>query len=57
MDRGNGHQYRSVLRLACPSFSFARVGGAEGAAARMRMNRTTLISRMKRFGIEPRQYA
>jgi formate hydrogenlyase transcriptional activator len=33
-----------------------RVGGADGAAVRMRMNRTTLISRMKKFGIEPRQY-
>src|SRR5438309_3347906 len=34
-----------------------RVGGADGAAARMRINRTTLISRMKKFGIDPRQYA
>jgi formate hydrogenlyase transcriptional activator len=34
-----------------------RVGGADGAAVRMSMNRTTLISRMKKFGIEPRQYA
>jgi formate hydrogenlyase transcriptional activator len=34
-----------------------RVGGSEGAAARMRINRTTLISRMKKFGIEPRLYA
>ena len=34
-----------------------RVGGADGAAARMDINRTTLISRMKKFGIDPRQYA
>jgi len=34
-----------------------RVGGADGAAARMSINRTTLISRMKKFGIDPRQYA
>jgi formate hydrogenlyase transcriptional activator len=34
-----------------------RVGGAEGAAARMGINRTTLISRMKKFGINPAQYA
>jgi len=34
-----------------------RVGGADGAAARMGINRTTLISRMKKFGIDPRQYA
>lgn len=29
-----------------------QVGGANGAAARMSMNRTTLLSRMKRFGID-----
>jgi formate hydrogenlyase transcriptional activator len=34
-----------------------RVGGAEGAAARMRMNRTTLLARMKKLGIDPRDYA
>ena len=37
--------------------SKGRVGGTEGAAARMGMNRTTLLSRMKKFGIDPRQYA
>jgi hypothetical protein len=31
-----------------------RVGGADGAAARMGINRTTLISRMKRLGIPPK---
>jgi formate hydrogenlyase transcriptional activator len=34
-----------------------RVGGADGAAARMGINRTTLLSRMKKFGIHPAQYA
>jgi formate hydrogenlyase transcriptional activator len=34
-----------------------RVGGADGAAARMGINRTTLLSRMKKFGISPAQYA
>jgi formate hydrogenlyase transcriptional activator len=34
-----------------------RVGGADGAAARMGINRTTLISRMKKLGIDPRHYA
>jgi formate hydrogenlyase transcriptional activator len=34
-----------------------RVGGAEGAAARMGIGRTTLISRMKRLGINPYDYA
>jgi formate hydrogenlyase transcriptional activator len=33
-----------------------RVGGADGAAARMGINRTTLLSRMKKFGIHPGQY-
>ncbi len=37
--------------------SNGRVGGADGAAARMGINRTTLISRMKKLGIDPRQYA
>jgi len=34
-----------------------RVGGADGAAARLGMNRTTLLSRMKRFRIYAKQYA
>jgi formate hydrogenlyase transcriptional activator len=34
-----------------------RVGGAAGAAVRIGINRTTLISRMKKLGIDPRQYA
>jgi formate hydrogenlyase transcriptional activator len=34
-----------------------RVGGPDGAAARMRLKRTTLLARMKRFGIDPRDYA
>jgi formate hydrogenlyase transcriptional activator len=33
-----------------------RVGGADGAAERMAINRTTLISRMKKFGIDPRLF-
>jgi len=34
-----------------------RVGGADGAAARLGMNRSTLLSRMKKFGIYAKQYA
>jgi transcriptional regulator with GAF, ATPase, and Fis domain len=34
-----------------------RVGGADGAAARMGINRTTLLSRMKKLGINPKHYA
>ena len=38
--------------------SKGRVGGAEGAAARIAgINRTTLLARIKKFGINPRQYA
>ena len=33
-----------------------QVGGAEGAAARIGISRTTLISRMKRLGINPYDY-
>jgi formate hydrogenlyase transcriptional activator len=34
-----------------------RVGGADGAAARMGLSRTTLLSRMKRLGIDPREFS
>jgi formate hydrogenlyase transcriptional activator len=34
-----------------------RVGGADGAAARMGINRTTLLSRMKKYGIHSKQFA
>jgi formate hydrogenlyase transcriptional activator len=37
--------------------SKGRVGGTDGAAARMGINRTTLLARMKKFGIDPRLYA
>ena len=37
--------------------SKGRVGGAQGAATRMGINRTTLLARMKKFGIDPRQFA
>jgi formate hydrogenlyase transcriptional activator len=34
-----------------------RVGGADGAAARMGINRTTLLSRIKKFGMNPKQFS
>lgn len=37
--------------------SKGRVGGANGAAARMGINRTTLLARIRKLGIDPRQYA
>ena len=33
-----------------------RVGGDDGAAARLGLNRTTLLSRMKKLGIHPKQF-
>jgi formate hydrogenlyase transcriptional activator len=34
-----------------------RVGGADGAAARLGLNRSTLLSRMRKLGLYPKQYA
>jgi formate hydrogenlyase transcriptional activator len=34
-----------------------RVGGADGAAARLGMHRTTFVSRMKKYGIYAKRYA
>ena len=34
-----------------------RVGGASGAAALLGVNRSTLLTRMRKFGIYPKQYA
>jgi formate hydrogenlyase transcriptional activator len=34
-----------------------RVGGEDGAAARLGLNRTTLLSRMKKFGMDPREFS
>lgn len=39
------------------SESRGRVGGKSGAAMRMSINRTTLLSQIKRFGIDRRQFA
>ena len=36
--------------------SKGRVGGEDGAAARLGLNRTTLLSRMKKLGIHPKLY-
>ena len=34
-----------------------RVGGVEGAAARLGINRTTVLARMKKLGIDPREFS
>jgi len=48
-------KYEEIERALAESKG--RVGGEDGAAARIGVSRTTLISRMKRLGIDPRQYA
>jgi formate hydrogenlyase transcriptional activator len=48
-------QHDEIVRVLTESKG--RVGGAEGAAARMGISRTTLISRMKRLGINSYDYA
>jgi len=47
-----GHERDEIVRLL--RVTSGRVGGRDGAAARMGINRTTLISRMKRLGIDRR---
>jgi formate hydrogenlyase transcriptional activator len=47
-------QREEIVRVLAESKG--RVGGATGAAARMGINRNTLVSRMKKFGIYPKQY-
>jgi len=54
-DEYSQRQREDIVRALIESKG--RVGGADGAAARMGINRTTLISRMKKLGIDPRQYA
>jgi formate hydrogenlyase transcriptional activator len=37
--------------------SKGRVGGDDGAAARLGLNRTTLLSRMKKLGLDAKQFS
>jgi formate hydrogenlyase transcriptional activator len=48
-DSGQREQLVRILRE-----TRGRVGGSDGAAARLGLKRTTLISRMKKLGIDPR---
>jgi formate hydrogenlyase transcriptional activator len=48
-------QREEILRALTESKG--RVGGSDGAAALLGINRTTLLSRMKKLGINPKQYA
>jgi formate hydrogenlyase transcriptional activator len=56
VDRENAKKQRDAIVRALTE-SKGRVGGTDGAAARMGMNRTTLLARMKKLGIDPRDYA
>src|SRR5712672_2987873 len=49
------NQREEIVRAL--SESKGRVGGADGAAARMGINRTTLIARIRKFYIDPKHYA
>jgi len=48
-------QREEILRAL--SESKGRVSGDHGAAARLAIKRTTFVSRMRKFGIDPRQYS
>jgi transcriptional regulator with GAF, ATPase, and Fis domain len=47
---GSGDEQRTILRVL--EETKGRVGGANGAAARLGLKRTTLIARMKKLGID-----
>jgi formate hydrogenlyase transcriptional activator len=54
----DGHakkQHNEIVRVLTECKG--RVGGADGAAVRMGLSRTTLISRMKKLGINPYDYS
>ena len=54
-DRRAKEQRDEIVRALTESKG--RVGGPDGAAARMGINRTTLLARMRKLGIDPGQYA
>jgi len=55
-DRESTKKQRDAIVRALTE-SKGRVGGTDGAAARIGINRTTLWARMKKFAIDPRDYA
>ena len=57
MTRLRPHGVAARRDRAHSSRAIAVLGEPNAAAARMGIHRTTLISRMKKLGIDPRQYA
>jgi formate hydrogenlyase transcriptional activator len=53
-DEYDDKQRQEIMRVL--QETKGRVGGADGAAARMGINRTTLLSRIKKFGMNPKQF-
>jgi formate hydrogenlyase transcriptional activator len=53
MDTRETNERDQIVRIL--KVTNGRVAGPDGAAARMDIKRTTLISRMKKLGIEPRK--
>jgi formate hydrogenlyase transcriptional activator len=53
MDTRAANERDQIVRIL--KVTNGRVAGPDGAAARMDIKRTTLISRMKKLGIEPRK--
>jgi len=54
-DEHSKKQHDEIVRILTECKG--RVGGADGAAVRMGLNRTTLIARMKKLGINPYDFA
>jgi formate hydrogenlyase transcriptional activator len=52
---GNPDEQDRIVRIL--KETKGRVGGPKGAAARLGLKRTTLLTRMKKLGIEPRKMA
>jgi len=50
---GNGEEQDRIVRIL--KETKGRVGGQNGAAARLGLKRTTLLTRMKKMGIDPRK--
>ncbi|MGE0884298.1 MAG: sigma 54-interacting transcriptional regulator [Blastocatellales bacterium] len=55
IDEQTQKQREEIVRALTESKG--RVGGADGAAARLGLNRTTLISRMKKLGLDPKLFS